>query len=93
MVYDGMIVGESARPQDMPCKPTKKRHVTNHRSATKDIDVRLNVPRRHTLESAIEWIADDELVEVTPKSIRTRKAILSEGERRRHERRAARIGD
>ncbi len=89
-VYDGMIVGESARPQDLPCKPTKKRHVTNHRSATKGIDVRLDVPRKHTLESALEWIADDELVEVTPGSIRSRKAILSEGERRRQERRAAR---
>ncbi len=87
-VYDGMIVGESSRPQDLPCKPTKRRHVTNHRSATKDIDTRLDVPRRHSLETAVEWIADDELVEVTPKSIRLRKAILNEGERRRLTRKA-----
>jgi len=91
-VYDGMVVGESARPQDLPCKATKKRHVTNHRSSTKDIDVRLDVPRKHTLESAIEWIADDELVEITPESIRTRKAILNESERRRVGRRATRTG-
>jgi GTP-binding protein len=91
-VYNGMIVGESARIQELPCKPTKKRHVTNHRSATKGIDTRLDVPRRLTLEAAIEWIADDELVEVTPKSIRTRKAILDSGQRRRHGRRTAGAG-
>jgi GTP-binding protein len=91
-VYNGMIVGESARPQDLPCKPTKKRHVTNHRSATREIDTRLDVPRRLTLESAIEWIADDELVEVTPGNVRARKAILSQSERRRQGRRAARAG-
>ena len=56
------------------------------------IDTRLDVPRRLTLESAIEWIADDELVEVTPGNIRARKAILSEGERRRQGRRAAPAG-
>ncbi len=91
-VYNGMIVGESARIQELPCKPTKKRHVTNHRSATKGIDTRLDVPRILTLEAAIEWIADDELVEVTPKSIRTRKAILDGGQRRRHGRRAVGTG-
>jgi GTP-binding protein len=88
-VYVGMIVGEHARPKDLDCNPAKKRHVTNVRSSTKEITIRLDVPRRMSLEAAIEWIADDEYVEVTPKSIRTRKAILSQEERRKIERQAA----
>ncbi|HOX05282.1 MAG TPA: translational GTPase TypA [Planctomycetota bacterium] len=88
-VYLGMIVGEHSRPKDLDCNPGKKRHVTNMRSANKEIDVRLDVPRKMSLEAAIEWIADDEYVEVTPKSIRMRKAILSQEERRKIERQAA----
>lgn len=82
-VYTGQIVGENARPDDMPCNPTRKKALTNHRSATKDIAVALNVPRKMTLEQALEWIGDDELVEVTPKSIRVRKAILDAEQRKR----------
>src|SRR5690606_16318664 len=75
-VYTGQIVGENSRPDDLPCNPTKRKNLTNHRSSTKDIGVALNVPRKMTLEQAMEWIGEDELVEVTPKAIRVRKAIL-----------------
>jgi GTP-binding protein len=86
--YVGMIVGEHSRTKDIDCNPAKKRHVTNVRSSTKEIDVGLAVPRKMSLEQAIEWIADDEYVEVTPKSIRMRKAVLSPEERRKIERQA-----
>jgi GTP-binding protein len=82
-VYNGMIVGENSRPGDMPCNPTKKKQQTNHRSATKELTTKLDVPRRMSLEKAMEWIEGDELVEVTPQSIRLRKTILDEQERRK----------
>jgi len=88
-VYNGMIIGENSRPGDMPCNPTKKKQMTNHRSANKDQTVMLNVPRKLTLDTAIEWIATDELVEVTPKSVRVRKAVLDVEERKRIEKRTA----
>jgi GTP-binding protein len=87
-VYSGMIVGESSRLNDMPCNPTKKKHLTNHRAATKELTTKLDVPRRMPLEKAMEWIENDELVEITPQSIRLRKAILDELERRKAARRA-----
>lgn len=82
-VYNGMIIGENSRPGDIPCNPTKKKQQTNHRSATKEMTTKLDVPRRMPLEKAMEWIEADELVEVTPQSIRLRKAILDELERRK----------
>ena len=66
-VYAGMIVGEHSRPGDMACNPTKSKKSGNYRAATKEIDVGLKVPRKMTLDQALEWIAADELVEVTPK--------------------------
>jgi GTP-binding protein len=86
-VYAGMIVGESARPGDLPCNPTKRKHVTNHRSSTREVDVGLKTPRDLTLDAALEWIAEDELVEVTPESVRVRKALLDQNDRKRVERR------
>ena len=86
-VYAGMIIGENNRPGDLPCNPTKKKALTNHRSATKDQTVVLDVSRRLTLDTALEWIAADELVEVTPKSVRVRKAILDAETRKRAEKR------
>lgn len=86
-VYTGMIVGENSRPVDLPCNPTKKKALTNHRASSKEHTQVLDVPRTLTLDSALEWIAPDELVEVTPKSIRVRKAILDEEERKREEKR------
>ena len=82
-VYAGMIIGVHCRAEDLPCNPTKKKHLSAHRSATRDVDTRLDVPQRMPLEPALEWIADDELVEVTPQSIRIRKTILNAEERKR----------
>jgi GTP-binding protein len=82
-VYEGMIVGENSRGDDMICNPTKKKQMGNYRQSTKEIDAGLKVPRTLTLESALEWIADDELVEVTPKAVRVRKHILSGEERKK----------
>jgi GTP-binding protein len=82
-VYEGMIVGENARGEDMLCNPTKRKQLGNYRSSTKEIDAGLKVPRPLTLEAALEWIADDELVEVTPRTVRVRKAILSTEQRKK----------
>ncbi len=82
-VYTGMIIGEHARSGDLACNPTKTKKLGNYRSETKEIDVGLKVPRRMTLDQALEWIGDDELVEVTPGSVRIRKAVLDAEERKR----------
>ena len=82
-VYEGMIVGENSRAEDMLCNPTKRKQLGNYRSSTKEIDAGLKVPRPLTLEGALEWISDDELVEVTPKTVRVRKAILSTEQRKK----------
>jgi GTP-binding protein len=84
-VYCGMIVGESSKTKDLPCNPAKRKQQTNHRSATKDATIVLDVPRQMTIESSLEWIEDDELVEITPKSVRIRKNILDPNERRKAE--------
>jgi len=75
-VYEGMIVGENSREEDMNVNITKEKKLTNMRSSTADEAIRLIPPRELTLEKAIEFIADDEYVEVTPKSIRLRKKVL-----------------
>jgi GTP-binding protein len=82
-VYEGMIVGENARPGDMQVNPTKSKQLTNIRTHSHDDSLRLTPPRPLTLESAIEFIAADELVEVTPGAIRLRKRHLSVHDRRR----------
>ena len=82
-VYTGQIIGENTRPDDMPCNPTKRKKLTNHRASNKDIGVVLNVPRKMSLEQSMAWIREDELVEVTPKSIRIRKGILDPEEYKR----------
>jgi GTP-binding protein len=82
-IYEGMIIGEHSRPNDLPCNPTKKKHVTNHRSASKDTPIILDVPRKLTLDAALEWIAEDELVEVTPLSVRVRKSVLRQEDRKK----------
>src|SRR6056297_90835 len=82
-IYEGMIIGEHSRPGDMTCNPAKKKQVTNHRASTKDMGIKLDVPRILNLEKAIEWIDGDELVEITPQSVRVRKAITSENERKK----------
>ena len=87
-VYEGMIVGENSRPDDMDVNPTKEKKLTNVRSAGKDENILLTPPVKLTLEYAVEFIEDDELVEVTPKSIRLRKRFLVEHERKAAARRA-----
>jgi GTP-binding protein len=88
-VYQGMIVGEHARPNDLPCNPTKRKALTNHRAVGKDHSIGLDVPRQLTLDTALEWLAPDELLEVTPKTVRPRKAVIDAEERKREERRRA----
>jgi GTP-binding protein len=82
-VYEGMVVGENSRTGDMDVNPTKEKKLTNMRTHAHDEALRLTPPRPITLESAIEFIAGDELVEVTPGAIRLRKRILSQHGRRR----------
>ncbi len=85
-VYQGMIVGEHTRENDLEVNVLKGKKLTNVRAAGKDEAVRLTPPIRMTLERALSWIQDDELVEVTPKSIRLRKAILDPNDRKKAER-------
>ena len=80
-VYEGQIIGECARNEDLVVAATKKKHVTNMRAAGSDEALRLTPPTILSLEQCLEFIAEDELVEVTPKSIRMRKKILSKEQR------------
>ena len=82
-VYAGMIIGENSRGEDLDVNPLKGKKLTNVRASGKDESIRLTPPRRMTLEQAIAWIEDDELVEVTPAAIRLRKAYLDPNERKR----------
>lgn len=81
--YEGMLVGERSRPGDMVVNIARTKSLGNQRSSTADISVQLTPPRLFTLEEALEYIMDDELVEITPLNIRMRKRILSETERRK----------
>jgi GTP-binding protein len=80
-VYEGMIIGENARPSDMDVNVTKEKKQTNMRASSADEAIRLIPPRILGLEQAIEFINDDELVEITPKSIRLRKRVLAANQR------------
>ncbi len=82
-VYEGMIVGMNSRSEDMEVNPCKAKKVSNMRAAGSDDAIKLSPPRRFTLEEALEFIEDDELVEITPDDIRLRKKLLREIERRR----------
>lgn len=82
-LYEGMIIGENAKPEDLEVNPMKSKQLTNFRSSGKDDAIRLTPPKIMTLEQAIAYIDDDEMVEVTPKSIRIRKAILDPNERKK----------
>ena len=82
-VYEGMVVGESARPDDMVVNVTREKQKSNIRTHASDRAVKLVPARPLTIESAIELIGDDELVEITPLSIRARKRLLCESDRRR----------
>ncbi|TCL66581.1 GTP-binding protein [Hydrogenispora ethanolica] len=87
-VYAGMIVGENAREGDLDVNVCKKKHLTNMRASTADEGIKLTPPRLFSLEQAMEYIEDDELVEITPQSIRMRKKILDRSERERSNKRS-----
>ncbi len=89
-VYEGMIVGENSRPGDMDVNPTKEKKLTNMRTTGTDENIRLEPPRELTLEGALEYIEDDELIEVTPQSIRLRKRLLAQSDRKKISREAKR---
>jgi GTP-binding protein len=80
-VYEGMVVGENARSGDITVNVCKKKHLTNVRASRGDMEIRLTPPRQMSLDEAIEYLADDELLEVTPESYRIRKRILNTDER------------
>ncbi len=82
-VYEGMVVGENSRDNDLVVNATKAKQLTNVRASGSDENIMLTPPRRFTLEQAIDYIEDDELIEVTPDSIRMRKRFLTENERKR----------
>ena len=90
-VYEGQIVGENCRDNDMPVNPCREKKLTNMRAATSDKSVILKPPRLLTLEQALEYIEEDELVEVTPRAIRMRKNFLKEADRRRFARHAQNV--
>ena len=86
-VYEGMIVGQNNRENDLTVNITKVKHQTNVRSATKDQTETMKKPRKLSLEEALEFINDDELVEVTPENVRLRKKILNKGQREKEAKR------
>jgi GTP-binding protein len=88
-VYEGMIIGIHSRDNDLVVNPIKTKQLTNIRAAGKDEAILLTPPIQLTLEYAVEFIGDDELAEITPKSIRLRKRFLKEHERKRESRAAA----
>jgi GTP-binding protein len=87
-VYEGMVIGEHQRPGDLAVNVCKKKHLTNMRQSNRDIEVRLSTPRQMSLDEAIEYLAEDELLEVTPENYRIRKRILDTEERGKQTKRA-----
>ena len=82
-VYEGMLIGENSRPGDMDVNPTKEKKLSNIRTKSTDENITLEPPREITLESALEYIEDDELIEITPHNIRLRKRLLATSDRKR----------
>ncbi len=90
-VYEGMVVGETQRPDDLTVNVCKKKHLTNMRSSNKDIEIKLTPPQTMSLDQAIEYLAEDELLEVTPLNFRIRKRILDTEERGKQTKKAKEI--
>ena len=88
-VYEGMIIGLNRRSEDIAVNPSKQKQKTNMRSSTEDTTVKLVPPRQMSLEECLDFIEDDELVEVTPRNIRMRKRILNAGARNQLRKREA----
>jgi GTP-binding protein len=93
LVYEGMIAGENSRPGDLDVNVTKEKKLTNMRASGSDDNILLEPPRQITLEYAMEYIEEDELIEVTPKTIRLRKRVLQVNDRKKAARAAARVAD
>ena len=91
-VYGGMVVGECARESDLDVNPCKEKKLTNIRASGSDEAVRLTPPREMTLDQAIEFIGEDELVEITPENVRIRKRYLDPHERKRHAKKLVEAG-
>ena len=87
-VYEGMVIGENARGSDLPINVCKKKHLTNTSSSRGDMEIRLTPPRSMSLDEAVEYLADDELLEVTPESFRIRKRILNTEDRGKTQKKA-----
>ncbi|OQY07890.1 MAG: GTP-binding protein TypA [Planctomycetales bacterium 4572_13] len=87
-IYEGQVVGEHCKDKDIPVNPSRAKQMSNVRSSGKDDAAKVRPPRVMSLEATLEYIQDDELVEITPKSIRMRKRMLKEGDRRRYARKA-----
>jgi GTP-binding protein len=87
-VYEGMVVGETTRGSDVPYNVCRKKHLTNVRSSRGEMEIRLTPPDKMSLDEAVEYLADDELLEVTPLSYRIRKRILNTDERGKVEKKA-----
>jgi GTP-binding protein len=83
-----MVIGENAKPGDIPINVCRKKHLTNMRSSRGDMEIRLTPPRQMSIDEAIEFLADDELLEVTPLSYRIRKSILNTDERGKQQKKA-----
>jgi GTP-binding protein len=90
-VYEGMVIGEHQRPGDLTVNVCKKKHLTNMRSSNRDIEVRLSTPRQMSLDEAIEYLGEDELLEVTPLSYRIRKRMLNSDERGKQTKKAKEV--
>jgi len=82
-VYEGMVIGEHQRPGDLVVNACKKKHMTNVRAARGEMEIRLTPPRQMSLDEAIEYLSDDELLEVTSQNYRVRKRVLDTHERGR----------
>jgi GTP-binding protein len=92
-VYEGMVIGENTRPGDIAINVCRKKHLTNMRSSRGDMEIRLTLPRQMSLDEAIEYLADDELLEVTPLGFRIRKRILDTEERGKQVKKAKEMMD
>jgi GTP-binding protein len=88
-VYEGMIVGENAKDNDLSINVCREKKLTNIRAAGRDENVKLPPPHVMSLEESLEYIEDDELLEVTPKNLRLRKRFLSQIERKKYDRKTA----
>ena len=86
-IYEGMVIGMHARERDLEVNCCKKKHLTNMRSSGADDAQRLETPRNMSLDDAVEYIGDDELLEITPKNYRLRKRLLNQEERKRDQKR------